>query len=164
MRSLPDPGHADDDGAVDPAAAEALVGYAVDPDARHAATLAVLQGTRVLVPVVTRATTVEHDERGLARDKEAETAAVLMRGRDGRLALLAFTGQEPMRAWNPDARPVPVLLREAAGAAVDEGAQALVLDVSGPVLLVVQGDDLQALARGEVLVDLDGRWAWVHPR
>lgn len=163
MHTLPEPGYGDDDGTVDPAVAAALARYEQDPDARHAETLAALQRTRVLVPVVTRATAVERDEGGLTRDKEAETATVLMRGRDGRVALLAFTGQEPMRAWNPEARPVPVSLSQGAGAARDEGAAALVLDVAGPVRLVIQDDDLAALAQGDTLVDLDGRWAWVRP-
>ena len=60
-------------------------------------------------------------------------ASVLMRGSDGRLALLAFTGLEAMRRWNPDARPVPVPARTAALAAIQDGAEALLIDLAGPV-------------------------------
>ena len=66
--------------------------YDADPDRRHAATLAVLQRARLLVPVVAVLGEVEHDEQGLAHDKTSDMATVLMTGRDGRSALLAFTG------------------------------------------------------------------------
>ena len=48
------------------------------------------------------------DAAGLAHDKTSDMATVLMRGRDGRTALLAFTSTETLRRWNADARPVPL--------------------------------------------------------
>jgi hypothetical protein len=162
VRSIPDPGFRGDDGAVDPRVAVAMAGYDGDPEARHHATLAVLQDSRLLVPVVAVLGEVEHDERGLARDKTSDMAAVLMRGRDGRLALLAFTGSEPLRRWNPEARPVPVPARQAAQAAVADHADALLVDVAGPTLFVVEGEDLRSMAEGYRLVEAGGRWAWVR--
>ena len=161
--TIPDPGFAGDDGAAAAEATAALAAYAVDPDRRHPATLAVLQHSRLLVPVTAVAGEVEHDEQGLAHDKTSEMATVLMRGRDGRMALLAFTGNEPMRRWNPESRPVPVSVPDAARAAVHDGADALLVDVAGPVMFVVQGADLQALADGFVLAELAGRHGWVRP-
>ncbi len=163
MRSIPDPGFAGDDGAVADEVAQALAAYDVDPDARHAATLAVLQHTRVLVPVVAVLGEVEVDEAGLAHDKTSDMATVLMTGQDGRSALLAFTGSASMARWDPTARPVPVLLPDAARAAVHDGADALLLDVAGPVMMVVEGDDLRSLADGFVLADVAGKIAWVKP-
>ncbi len=161
-RSIPDPGFPGDDGAVAPHVAEALATYQRDPAAHHHRTLATLQDSRVLVPVVAVLGDVEHDEQGLAHDKTSDMAAVLMKGRDGRSALLCFSGSEPMRAWNPEARPVPVTFRQAARAALQDGAAALLLDVAGPVMLVVEGEDLESLAAGHQLVELrDGRWGWV---
>ncbi len=75
-------------------------------------------------------------------------ATVLMRGQDGRMALLAFTGTEAMRRWDPAGRPVPVTVRDAARAARHDGADALVVDVAGPVLFVVEGDDSPPWQRG----------------
>ena len=69
-------------------------------------------------------------------------ATVLMTGRDGRRALLAFTGTEPLRRWNPEARPVPVPVDQAAAAALQDDAAAMLVDVAGPVLFVVETDDL----------------------
>ena len=163
-RTIPDPGFAGDDGGVDPRLADALAAYDEAPEAGgHLAALAVLQDARVLVPVVAVLGEVEYDEHGLARDKTSEMAAVLMTGRDGRTALLAFTGSESLDAWDATARPVPVTTRQAAQAALHDGAAALLLDVAGPVMFVVEGEDLDALAAGHRLVPLDGgRWGWAR--
>ncbi len=163
MRQIPDPGFADDDGAVDAEVSAALTAYDAAPGDRDralAATVA-LQDSRVLVPVVAVLGEVEHDERGLAHDKSSDMAAVLMTGRDGRAALLAFTGSGPLRTWDPDARPVPVTLADAAAAAIQDDAAALLVDVAGPVLFAIEGEDLARLAAGERLLRLaDGGWGW----
>ena len=165
MRSLPDPGFAGDDGSASPEVLAALTSYAEAPDARYAATLAVVQHARLLVPVVAVLGEVEVDPQGLARDKTSDMAAVLMRGRDGRTALLAFSGTEALRRWNPEARPGPVTAATAAIAAVQDGAEALLVDLAGPASYVVDGDDLARLASGWRLVALgDGeRHGWIGP-
>ena len=94
-------------------------------------------------------------------------AAVLMTGRDGRTALLAFTSTASLDRWaqsyaGGEARPVPVPVRQAASAALQDQATALLLDVAGPVLFVVEGEDLESLAAGHRLVRLEDRWAWVQ--
>lgn len=162
MRDIPDPGFAGDDGRAAPEVRDALGAYAADPT-RHAATLAVLQAARLLVPVVAVSGELEVDERGLARDKTSDMATVLIRGRDGRSALLAFTGSETLARWDADARPVPVTVARAAEAALQDGAAALLVDVAGPVMLVVETDDLRELARGSVLVPVSDAHGWVRP-
>ncbi len=163
MRSIPDPGFAGDDGSAAPEVVAALSAYDEDPDGRHLATLAVLQDSRVLVPVVAVLGEVEHDEQGLAHDKTSDMAAVLLRGRDGRTALLGFTSQASLQAWDPAARPVPVTLADAARAARQDQAAALVLDVAGPVTCVVETEELDLLARGLRLRQVPDGWAWVQP-
>ena len=148
---------------MDPGLEAALASYAQDPETRHAATLAVLQHTRLLVPVVAVLGEAEVDASGLAHDKTSDMATVLMRGRDGRTALLAFTGTGPLRRWQSDARPVPVPAAQAAQAALQDGAAALVVDVAGPVMFVVEGEDLDALAAGYALVEVNGRYGWAGP-
>ena len=155
----------DDSGEQPAEVAAALAAYAGSDrgaDAQ-AAVLGVLQTSRLLVPVVALVGEVEHDERGLAHDKSSDMAAVLLTGADGRVALLAFTGTGPLRAWNPEARPVAVPTRVAAASALQDGAAALVVDVAGPVPFVVEGDDLTALAAGWTLARVDGRSAWLAP-
>ncbi len=53
-------------------------------------------------------------------------------------------------------------MRDAARAARHDGADALVVDVAGPVLFVVEGDALAALADGLALTELAGRFGWVR--
>ena len=125
-------GAPDDTGAADPALTAALAAYAADP-AREPEVLAALAEARLLVPVVAELGETETGPDGLVHDKSSDMATVLMRGPDGRLALLAFTGLEPMQRWDPDARPVPVPARTAALAAMQDGAEALLIDLAGPV-------------------------------
>jgi hypothetical protein len=106
---------------------------------------------------------VEVDDRGLAHDKSSDMATVLVTGRDGRNALLAFTGLRELAAWDPAARPVPVPAPRAAQAALQDGAAALVVDLAGPATLVVEGDDLHRAAEGWSLARVGERTAWIRP-
>lgn len=165
----------DDTGEADAALVASLSGWA-ERSVRYADVLARLQHARVLVPVVAmppeQPAAAEPgepgdpgaDDAGGAGEKQSEMAAVLMRGTDGRIALLAFTGTAALAAWDPQARPVPVTARTAAQAAVQDGAAAVVLDVGGPVRLVVEGEDLRALAAGWTLAARAGEDpVWVGP-
>ena len=163
MRTIPDPGFAGDDGSAPAALREALTTFATDPAHPVLPVLDALQDARLLVPVVAVLGEVEYDEQGLAHDKTSDMATVLMKGRDGRMALLAFTGTDALDRWNPEGRPVPVSARDAAKAALHDGAEALLVDVAGPMMFVVEGEDLRALAEGATVVDLAGRHAWVLP-
>lgn len=160
-RTIPDPGFGDDDGSADPALTAALTAYAAGGPLGEV--LGALQDARLLVPVVAVIGEVEVDEQGLAHDKTSDMAAVLVTRPDGRRGLLAFSGQATMRRWDPDARPVPVTARLAARAAVQEGADALVVDLSGPAYAVVGGDDLRALAAGWRLTRVGERTGWIRP-
>jgi len=148
VRDIPDPGFAGDTGRADPELAAALASYAVHPDRLHTQTLTQLRTVRLLVPVMAVLGEAEYDERDLTRDKSSNMAAVLMRGLDGRLALLAFTSTDSLRAWNYAARPVAVMAATAATAALQDNASALVIDVAGPVMFVAEDDDLRSLAAG----------------
>jgi hypothetical protein len=159
-RLIPDPGFAGDTGEADAALAAGLAAYARQ-ESGHGDVLLALQDARLLVPVVAMLGEVEYDERGLAHDKTSDMAAVLMRGADGRLALLAFTSTETLARWNPEARPVPVVAKLAAQSAVQEDAAALVVDIAGPTTFVVEGDDVRALAAGYRLARVGERTAWL---
>ena len=153
--------YVDDDGAAEESLLASLQGYAAG-DVLYPEVLAVVAGSRLLVPVVALLGEVDYDDAGLAHDKSSDMATVLLTGADGRRALLAFSGMEAMRAWDRDARPVPVAAPLAAATAVQEGADALVVDVAGSAALTVAGTDLRRLASGwrPVLV-ADGDWAWL---
>ncbi len=166
VRTIPDPGFADDSGAGDPRVARALADHAAG-GVSSGTVLSLLQDARLLVPVVAVLGEVELDERGLAHDKSSDMAAVLVRAADGSKGLLAFTSTETMARWDPEARPVPVTTGTAATAAVQDGAEALLVDLAGPAPYVVDGEDLARLAAGWRLVGLTGtgagRHGWIGP-
>ncbi len=66
---------------------------------------------------------------------------------DGSRAILAFTCLDALQRWRSDARPVPVPAASAWLAGTQE-ADAVVIDVAGPVTLAVDGARLAALAAG----------------
>lgn len=150
-RTIPDPGFAADRGEADPRVRRALAEH-VAGRASSGAVLATLQDARLLVPVVAVLGEVEHDAQGLAHDKSSDMAAVLVQAADGSTGLLAFTSTETMARWDPGARPVPVTAATAATAAVQDGAEALLVDLAGPAPYVVDGEDLTRLAAGWRLV------------
>ncbi|KQQ42140.1 hypothetical protein ASF50_09400 [Nocardioides sp. Leaf307] len=161
-RQLQGPAFPDDDGRAAPDVVAALAAYSSDRGA-YVDALAALSTSRLLVPVVAVLGEVEVDDAGLAHDKTSDMAAVLMTGRDGRRALLAFTSLETMAAWDPQARPVPVPASGAALSAVQEEAAALVVDLAGPVVVAIEGQDLEALAAGWTLARVGERSGWVRP-
>lgn len=161
MRSLAQPAFPDDDGRADATLAAALEAHGRAP--AQTAVLAAVCRARLLVPVVAVGTAVEHGPAGLIGDQEADMSAVLMRGRDGREALLAFSSLERLLQWDPASRPVPVRAADAARAASTQGAVALLIDVAGPVPFAVAGDDLAQLAAGQVLVPAGGAYGWAIP-
>ncbi len=165
-RTIPDPGFADDSGAVDPRIRQVLADHR-SGTASSGEVLALLQDARLLVPVVAVLGEVEHDAEGLAHDKSSDMAAVLVRAADDSTGLLAFTSLETMTRWDPEARPVPVTASTAATAAVQDGAEALLVDLAGPAPYVVDGEDLSRLAAGWRLVALGGgrgdEHGWIGP-
>jgi len=138
-RSLARPAFSDDDGRADPRLRSALAG---GPDVD----LALLARARLLVAIVA----VPDGEHGIVAIPDGEhgsaMAVVSMINAAGEKGLLAFTGIDSMQAWDRSARPVPVTGADAARAALDDGATALVIDVRGPARLAVAGDLLRALA------------------
>jgi SseB protein N-terminal domain len=160
MRAIPEPAFGSDDGSASPEVADAL--HRVAGGAGLEVAIAALCDARVLVPVVA----LRGDDTG-STDADGEgavdMAAVLLTGRDGRRALLAFTDLAALTGWDAHARPVPVTARQAAQSALAEGADALVVDVAGPVQVPVEGDALRRVADGQRLVPDGDGWAWVRP-
>ena len=121
-----------------------LAAYAAG-QAAEAEVLAAVAATRLLVPVV--AVLAEANSDGT--EKETEMALPTLVGNDGRKAVIAFTGVETINRWRADARPVPVPAPRLWPAVAAEEADAVVVDVAGPVPLVIEGARLRALAAGE---------------
>ena len=132
-----------DTGGADPAVTTALAAYAAGAATEHAVLTAVA-ASRLLVPVV--AVLAEANADGT--EKETEMALPTLIGNDGRKAVIAFTSTDTVTRWRADARPVAVPAARLWPAAAAEQADAVVIDVAGPVPLVVEGARLRALASG----------------
>lgn len=134
-------------GAASPVVAAAMAAYAAGTGCEHAV-LAALAGSRLLVPVLAMPAGDAAAAAGAAgAEKHSEMATPALVGRDGRRALLAFTCADAIRRWQPAARPVPVPAVAVFQAATEESS-AVVVDIAGPVPLVVEGARLAALAGG----------------
>ena len=135
-----------DDGAAEPAVLAALTAYAAGQGSEHAA-LTALARSRLLMPVmaVPVGEQAEADDQG--GEKSTEMALPTMVAQDGSRAILAFTCLEALQRWRSDARPVPVPAASAWLAGTQE-ADAVVVDVAGPITLAVDGARLAALAAG----------------
>lgn len=128
--SVPDPAFAEDDGSADPRLAEALAAYAAA--ALDAPGLAfALAGRRLMVPLVAVLDEVEEVD-GLRTEKSSHMATVTLVAPDGRRGLLAFTSVASMASWDPAARGIPARAETVAAAALEEGADAVLLDVAAP--------------------------------
>jgi hypothetical protein len=123
------PSRPDDDGAADPALAAALAAGDVG-----ALMLTLLQ-SRLLVPVV-----------AMPGPGDADMAVPALVAPDGRRALPVFSSYDALRAWQADARPVPMSGTRVFAGAAGEGYDAVVLDVAGPVSHTIDGDALVTLS------------------
>jgi transporter family-2 protein len=116
------PATSEDVGDADPQLAAALASGDLAAIRRR------LPAARVLVPVTAMG------EKSTA----ADMAVPRLVGKDGRHALPVFTSYDALRAWQSDARPVPMTGEQALLAAVAEGYQAVIVDVAGPVTQVLE--------------------------
>ncbi|WIM07138.1 SseB family protein [Trueperella bernardiae] len=121
---------ADDDGSITP---ELAAAYAEPEHARVAAIVAALG--RVIVPVLPHAHP-GRDGAGIAAHAPAPTDPLECPDEDlvrvefpgGRQALPIFSSASALRAWNDEARPVPVEVAKVASAALERADGVLVLD------------------------------------
>ncbi len=153
-RALAAPAFRDDDGSIDPVLQTAI--DATDCLADNSAIIGALCTARVFVPVIALL-----GEVPIEGDKDAEMAAVFMTGADGRKALLTFSSVAAMQAWDQESRPVAIFGHDAARAALDEDAAALLLDLGSSHFSVVETDDLVHLAAGHRLVQSAAGAAWL---
>ena len=137
-----------DDGSTDPDICAAL-SAPVDPKRLRDA---VREGRLIVAIVASPTDTGESGGSGASGGYGgSQMSVVLMVAADGRRGLLAFTGLDAMHRWNPHARPVPVSGPEVAQAALDDGCEAVVIDVAGPSSAVVAEPDLVELANRDPL-------------
>ncbi|GAA2102995.1 hypothetical protein GCM10009823_26650 [Brevibacterium salitolerans] len=125
---------AGDTGEADEGLLTALAAAAASPlqPQLHAGVVRGLAGVRLYAPVLPIVTESSVDERGLMHDNASDMAMVRLQSADGREATPAFTDIPALTAWHPRARPVPIEAERLGAAAVEEGAQLVVLDPGRP--------------------------------
>lgn len=142
--------------AVDGEAREARLGELAQAQAEAVRTLA---RTRLLIPLLAEAGDIGQTPEGRAVDKTQELSIVTVAGPDGRRVMPAFSSVEAMRAWNPQARPIPVPGPQAALAAAQEGTDLIVIDPGTREReFGVRRTQLEAMARGLRVLP-----AWADP-
>jgi len=143
---------AGDDGRADPGLAAALAAFGAG-EAGPEAVVEALRGARLLVPLLAETGDVGLAPDGHRVDKTQELSLVTVAGPDGRPVLPAFTSVDAMRAWHPEARPVPAEASRVALAAGSDGSL-VVLDPVSPTEFALRAPALAAIATGE---------AWLPP-
>ncbi len=121
--------------------------------------VAALCTARFLLPIVAVG---DDGASGPDPGRHAEMRAAMLTTADGSTGLPVFTGLDALKSWRPDARPVPCRLDEVAATAVEAGAVAVLIDLAGPVPLVIEAGLVGELAKARRLVELDGGgWGWL---
>ncbi|GAA2174676.1 hypothetical protein GCM10009846_21540 [Agrococcus versicolor] len=137
--------YAGDDGSAPPAFVTAATALRAG-DGDLAAVVDSLRGARLLVPLVAEAgemTTVG----GRAVDTSQELSIVAVAGPDGAPILPMASSADAMRAWRPDARPVPASIERCAAAALEDAGR-VVVDPGTPTEVVLRRSALVALLTG----------------
>lgn len=149
---LPESVFANDDGSPNPYIRSVLRNYAQSATAESARNLLdALLDARLLVPVI-----AELDSMESGVEKDSHMKSVEFHSADGRRALLAFSGSDSLEAWDESARPVPRVAFIVAQSALEQGLDALIIDIGGPVPTAIDGTLLSLLAIGpnrEALLD-----------
>ena len=129
-------GAAADDGTPDARLARALAADDGSPAARGEV-LAALAGARVFLALAAQALGTEPSAvPGLRQESAAQMSLLSLVSSGGARALPAFADGHEVQRWRPDARPVPVPGPLACRTALEDGAQALLLDPAGAAVVV----------------------------
>jgi hypothetical protein len=158
MPNIQPAGASGDAAGADPGLTRALVDYAADGGAYGV--LAALAYAQIFIPIVAVVGETDVDSHGRVHDTSADVSVVMFQRPDGRQALLAFTSVDGMAAWNAEARPRRLTAAEAARAALEEGADALLLDIDGPVRFAAEKADLEHLVAGHQIVATPAGYGW----
>lgn len=136
----------DDDGSAPPVLIEALRRFRAR-EVGEAEVVDALRDSRLLIPLVAHLGEAGVNDRGHTVDKSQELAIVTVTGPDGRTVLPAFTSVDAMRAWNPEARPVPADAVRVAVAAASEQTDVVILDPTSSTEFAIRRPALWAIAQ-----------------
>lgn len=127
--------------------------------AAHSDALLALSASRVLIPLLAEAGDLGVTPEGRTVEKTQELSIVTIAAPDGRRVMPVFSGVAAMRAWNAEARPIPVPMPQAALAAAQEQTDLIIVDPGTPQAeLGVRRTWLEAVALGAAALP-----AWADP-
>ncbi|UCR89959.1 SseB family protein [Mycetocola spongiae] len=105
------------------------------------------RSARLLIPLIAHAGDIGYNDAGQQVDKTQELSIITVAGPDGRNVLPVFSSVDAMRAWNPEARPVPADGTRVALAAAEENTELVVLDATTELEFVLRRPALWAVAQ-----------------
>lgn len=139
--------HAGDDGRTPADVAAAITAFR-DGSGTLTELAEALAESRALIPLMTHAGDNFDAENPVMEDKVQELAVVTLAGPNGEKVFPAFTSVDAMRAWNRDARPIPIELRRVCLAAAGEGADRVVVN-PGTDQIVLRRPLVWTIAQGQ---------------
>lgn len=142
--------HAGDDGTTPEAVVAAILAFR-DGTGSLTELATALADSRALIPLMTHAGDDFDADNPVMEDKVQELAVVTLAGPNGETVYPAFTSVEAMRAWNRDARPIPIEMRRVCLATAGEGAERVVVN-PGTDQIVLRRPVVWAIAQGHPVV------------
>lgn len=103
--------------------------------------------SRLLIPLLAKAGETGTTADGLTVDKTQELSIVTVTGPDGRAVLPVFSSVDAMKAWNPDARPVPAAGTRVALAAASENTDLVIIDPLSDSEFIIRRPAVWAIAQ-----------------
>lgn len=140
-----------DDGGIILAVAKALERYDRGEDPLKENLVSKLRGTRVLIPI--QAIALETSQDHLKADNASQMSMVKLKY-STEIAMPIFSSTSSLAHWNQAARPVPMIIEQAAQSAVMEECTQMWLDLGRPNPVVITRSMLWAIAQDR---------HWIHP-
>ena len=145
-RAFQDNPHAGDTGETPTDVAECVTAWRAGTGS-FTDVVATLAVNRFLIPLVTHAGDDFDTDNPVMEDKVQELSVVTVAGPNGEKVIPAFTSVAAMKAWNPDARPIPIDAQRVALAAASEQTDRIVVN-PGTDSIVLRRPVVWSIAQG----------------
>lgn len=145
-RAFHDNPHAGDTGETPADVAEALAEWRAG-QGTFSTLVERLAANRFLIPLVAHAGEDFDSDNPVMEDKIQELSVVTVAGPNGEKVIPVFTSADAMKAWNSEARPIPIEAQRVALAAASEHTDRLVVN-PGTDSIVIRRPVVWAVAQG----------------